>query len=263
VRIFRNDAVINADVAFEDALKAAYRATRLFEYHSSQSYAALGKLFLTRMVSAGEYNLENYLIELENAYYAYEERFGRPDVRVLVLSLRDDMLKIPYADGDSRTLSQGERIDLMRARLSDPALLDSHGYLTIGFSTSGSALSPLTHNHKIAYVEADVIGSSVGDNVGRLYLRQLGTGSVVSAAGDTAFYRFADRTAVLNPVFNGNRTVLDPAVYRNYRLRERPLVNSNWELVINQRDEAANQDLDLQSLSDIRLYIYYRDLTAL
>jgi hypothetical protein len=52
-------------------------------------------------------------------------------------------------------------------------------------------------------------------------------------------------------------------VYKNRRLRDMPLVNTGWELVINQRDEKANQDVNLQSLDDICLYVYYTDFTEL
>ena len=51
-------------------------------------------------------------------------------------------------------------------------------------------------------------------------------------------------------------------IYQNYRHRDRPFANTHWELVINQRDESVNQDINVQSLSDIRLYVYYSDLTT-
>jgi hypothetical protein len=57
--------------------------------------------------------------------------------------------------------------------------------------------------------------------------------------------------------------VFTPEVYRNNRLRDRPYVNSNWELVFNQVDEQVNRDININSLSDIRLYIYYTDFTGL
>ena len=45
-------------------------------------------------------------------------------------------------------------------------------------------------------------------------------------------------------------------------LQRRPLLNTQWELVINQRDELANKDIDLKTLSDIRILIYYSDFTT-
>jgi hypothetical protein len=41
------------------------------------------------------------------------------------------------------------------------------------------------------------------------------------------------------------------------------MVNSHWELVINQKDEEINQDVNLQSLDDVVLYVYYTDFTGL
>ena len=69
---------------------------------------------------------------------------------------------------------------------------------------------------------------------------------------------------VLNPFFNGGRDAgpFDSTIYRNSRLRDRPLVNTAWDLIINRRSEEANADLNLQSLTDIRLFIYYSDFTA-
>ena len=55
----------------------------------------------------------------------------------------------------------------------------------------------------------------------------------------------------------------DPEVYRNERLRGRPLVNSLWELTINQSDEMVNQDINLESVSDIIIRLYYTDYTEL
>jgi hypothetical protein len=261
IRIYRNDAVINADIAFYDALRAVYRLTRVFEYYTSQTYVDREDLFLIRMVTAGQKNLENYLIELDNAYFDFEEQFGLPSQRVMVLSLRDDILQIPYYDEQGRALSQGQRIDRMRRRLNDVTLLDSRGYLILPFSTQLEELSPLTRNHKINYVEADIVGSNVGDTLGRLYLRARGTGIVQNVEGDRDFYVFPSRTAVINPFFNGNR-VYDPQIYRSFRLKDRPLVNTSWELILNQRDEAVNRDIDLGSLSDIRLLFFYTDFTA-
>jgi hypothetical protein len=65
----------------------------------------------------------------------------------------------------------------------------------------------------------------------------------------------------VNPFFNGNR-VLAQDVYKNQDFRDRPYLNTAWELVINQRDEKVNQDLDLQSLTDVRLYVYYTDFVG-
>ncbi len=261
VRVYRNDAVITADRTFLDALREAYRATRVFEYYSSQSYARADALYSVRLVSRGDYSLERYFSELESAYELFRENYGTPSTRVAVVSLRDDVLSIPRIDG-GRALTQTERITRFRQALTSGDLLDGSGYLTMPFSTSIGQLSPLTRNHKVLYIEAEVIGSNVGDTVGRVYLRQAGTGIVNPLEGSPRSYQLPERTAVMNTFFNGVR-VFTPEVYRNDRLRDRPYVNSRWEFVLNQRDELVNQDVDLDSLSDVRLYIYYSDFTAL
>ncbi|MCP4537245.1 MAG: hypothetical protein GY832_08860, partial [Chloroflexi bacterium] len=262
VRIYKNDSIINADRTFEAALKEAYKATKVFEFYTSQSYERLSNLFLVRMIQAGDWSLENYLSELESAYFEFEEEYGNPDDRVAVISLRDDIMSIPTIDTDNNALSQGERIDQMRTRLTDSSLLDSNGYIAIPFATSIDELSPLTRVHKVLHIEADVVGSDVGDTVGRLYLKQVGTGLVHTLSDETTYYVFPERTAVIDPFFNGNR-IFEPDVYKNQRFRDRPLVNTMWHLLINQRDEQANKDINLESLSDIRFYIYYTDFTQM
>ncbi|MCA2979713.1 MAG: hypothetical protein INH37_15680, partial [Myxococcaceae bacterium] len=261
VRIYQNDSIINADVSFRDALSIAYRLTRVFEYYTSQSYAKKEQLYLIRMVTAGQYNLENYLLELENAFNTFEESFGNPDVRVLVLSLRDDILRIPYLGTDKRELTEARRVEMMRERLRDVSLLDSRGYLTLPFSTDLKALSPLTRNHKVRHVEVDFNGVRMGDGVLRAYLRMSGTGVVRNVSDETDYYVFPERTGVINASILGAK-VFDPEIYRNYRFRDRPLVNTLWELIINQRDELVNRDVDLQTLNDIRILIYYSDFTT-
>jgi hypothetical protein len=105
--------------------------------------------------------------------------------------------------------------------------------------------------------------TSVGDDVGRLYLVQRGTGIVRRIEdGQKVYFALPQRVAVINTSFNGRKT-LDPGVYRNDFLRDRPVLNTSWDLLFNQKDEIANQDIELNSLSDIRLYIYYTDFTAL
>jgi len=262
VRIYRNDAIINADFTFDDALKAVYRATRVFEYYTSQSYAKKEQLFLIRMVTAGEFNLQNYLAELQNAFFEFQETFGIPDTRVAVLSLRDDVLRIPLLDDDGNPYTRDQRVTQMRERLRDPGLLDQNGYIVLPFGIGLDQLSPVTRNHKIRYMEADIVGSNIGDTLGRLYVRQAGTSSLRTLNDTVDQHAFPERLAVLNAFFNGSR-VYGPDVYRSYRLRDRPIANSLYELIINQRDETVNADIDLQSLTDIRLLVYYDDFTQL
>lgn len=263
VRIYRNDSVINAEVAFDDALREAYRLTLVYQYYTSQSYAPLEQLFLIRMVAAGDYNLENYIFELRNAFTSFEEDFGNPDVRVEVISLRDYIMRIPRTAADGSPIPIDARASMMREGLLDPKMLNSDGYITIPFSTNIQRLSPLTRNHKILHIEANIEGNANGDYLGRLYLRQAGTSTINTVEDEFLFYRFPERTAVLNPFFNSTREFSSaPEVYRSYRLRDRPVINNNWELIINQRDEEVNQDIDLNALTDIKLYIYYTDFTV-
>jgi hypothetical protein len=233
----------------------------VFEYYTSQSYGDLEKLFLIRMIGSGDYNLENYLIELQNAFFDFEEQFGLPDTRLAILSLRDDILRIPTKDQDGITLTQSQRDTLLQERLRDPKLIDSRGYLTIPFRTDLAPLSPLTRNHQIQYMEVNM-DVQTQDTLGRVYVRQRGTGVVRSVGGNTDYYILPEVTGVLNTFFNGVKATQNAATYRNGRLRGRPLVNTHWELIVNQRDEAVNLDIDLRTLTDIKIYVYYTDFTV-
>jgi hypothetical protein len=89
--------------------------------------------------------------------------------------------------------------------------------------------------------------------------------------GDCSFFAFPRRTAVINPVLNGNRdygqdsdgAIAGPnrSIFRSFRFRERPLVNTNWELVLNLVSEAVNEDINLGGLDDIEVHIFYTDFT--
>jgi hypothetical protein len=263
VRVYKNDAVLTADRTFYRALREAYKATKVYEYYTSQSYAPLVDLFLVRMVSHGDVTLESYLDELAGNFSNFEESYGNPDLRVAVLSLRDDIFQIPRYSSDNLALTEAQRVGELRDRLRDVTLLDDRGYINISFATTLAELSPLTRNHKVSYVEAQILGSDVGDAVARIYLRQRGTGTVRGVDGEKGFYIFPERTAVINAIVGEERTFANDTVYINERLRDRPMANSHWELVLNQRDEAVNRDINLASIDDIFLYVYYTDFTEL
>ena len=176
IRIYRNDAVLNAEVAFQDALREAYKLTLVYEYYTSQSYAAKDQLLLIRMVSAGDYNLENYVFELRNAFLAFEETYGNPDIRVMRLSLRNDILEIPRIRPDGRPYVKSERTALLQEALKDPSRLNEDGYITIPFATRLEEVSPVTRNHKILYVEAYIRGHRYRRSVGSTVRATAGNG---------------------------------------------------------------------------------------
>ncbi len=144
----------------------------------------------------------------------------------------------------------------------DGSLLDENGDLTVPFHTDFGRVSPLTRNHKINYMQANIIGSDYGDQTGRVYVRMKGTSAIRSVTDDVNYFTFPERTAVINTSFNNDRNAFDSAVYKNSRFADRPYVNTNWEFVLNQVDEQANLDISLQGLTDIWLYIYYTDFTV-
>lgn len=261
VRIYKNDAIRTADRTFERAVREAYRLTKVYEYYTSSSYAYLGDLFLVRLVAAGDISLEAYVDDLEDAFAEFEEDFGRPDERVLVLSAKDDLLGVPLLDAQNQALTREQRDQIFRDLIFDPTRIDENGHLRVTFPVTLTQLSPLTRNHKVDRVEIELLGDD-GDDVARAYLRQEGTGVVRGVDGEKIFFTFPSRTAVVNTFFNGHK-VFDSGVYANRRLRDRPLANTAWSLLLNLRDENDNLDIDEASLSDVRIYFYYTDFTAL
>ena len=93
-------------------------------------------------------------------------------------------------------------------------------------------------------------------------VRQTGTALVRSVDDTDLFFAFPPRTAVVDTFFNG-RPFFERELYRSSRFRDRPFVNTGWEVVINKKDESVNADINLESLDDIRLHIYYDDFTRL
>jgi hypothetical protein len=261
VRIYANADVLNADKAFRDALVDAFRATRMFEYYTAQSYAAKEDLLLVRMAARGENNLQDYIINLDRDFADFQQLYGSPSQRVALISLRDDIFAIPEVDESGYALSPAQRTDAFREKLTDPGLLDDYGYIRVPFSTTLDMTSPLTGIHKVVYVEAEVQGSDVGDRLGRVYLTARGTGTIRDLEGGQQYNRMTPLTAVINPFFNGVR-VFDPDFYGEGRLKDRPFVNNLWELALNLRDEAVNEDINVNSITDVRLFFFYEDFSS-
>jgi hypothetical protein len=261
VRLYRNDAILNADRSFDLAVRHAYRATRVFEYYSSQSYPGLERLFQIRMVSRGEDNLDRYMADLRSEYLLLEEELHAPASRVERLSLMNDILGIPLLREDGTALSQVERERLLRARLTDPTMLDAEGRLSIPFHTSADELSPCTRNHKLNFIEVAIQGSGLGDDEANVNIWQEGTGVIESLGGGTQYYRLPAGLSVVQAYFGRNNTVFDPSVYRRYELNDRPYINTQWRMMIDQRHDRDNQDIDLNQITDVYLYLYYLDFT--
>jgi hypothetical protein len=264
IRIIKNEAIIVADKHFQRAMREAYRATRVYEYYTSQSYAAWADLKLIRLAAVGESSLQDYLLDLEDAFLEFEYQFGQPDLRLEIISLRDDIVPVLRKN---TAMTEEERNKAFHDALQDIAMRDARGWIVLPFSTALKRTSPITANHKVMYVEAELVGRDLGDALGRLYVRQTGTGTLRQLAGDLDQKTFPPATAVINTIFNGRRgnqyMDFDPALYKNWRLRDRPLVNTGWELIFNPRDEYVNQDIDLDGLQDMLLYVYYTDFTTL
>ena len=272
-RIFKNNAIRNAEKSFEVALRAAWQATLTYEYYVGASYPQREALFLARLVDRGDVTLRRYVEDLREAFFGFEQSYGNPDTRVARISMCDDVIGVPRLGPNGEILSEEQRTTVCRAFLKDPKNLDANGALRIPFSTDFGPLSPRTINHKILFAEVGIHGEVGGDSVARVYLESTGTGVVSGTDGERRFYTAPPRTAVMNPFFtskdtwvfgqNANSSLAGPtrSIYRSYRFRERPFVQSAWALVLDQRSEQVNRDINLGGINDIVIDFYYTDFT--
>lgn len=268
VRIYRNAAVLDADKSFDDALQDAYAATRVFEYYTNQSYARRDELFLARLAQRGEGNLENYMIDLRRAYRDFEEQNGLPELRLAVVSMMRDVLRVaetadPAQGGEPGTArSVNESAQSLRDLLTDPKRINARGNVVVPFSTTLAQVSPRTSLHKIDHIEVNIETSDSGDSLGRVYVNLRGTSTVRSGEDDKSFYRFPAMRAVVNPMFGGKKKdTFDPLIYQDSRFKDRPFANSAWELELDLRGELVNRDINLNDVTDIVLYVYYTDFS--
>lgn len=288
VRIYRNSAIIEAERTFDGAVRAAWRATRGFEYFTNQTYGPRERLPLVRMVGNGDVTLEAYLDELDDAFNDFDEAYGNPDLRVQTISLKQQAVGALSAEG--LPLAEDDTGDLFRAFLQAPQLRDADGFITIPFRTgladpstfpeSGPVLtqvSPLTHNHKVRFIEIELVGGETGhgDDLARVYVRQGadGVGQLREPGGQPITYVFPQRTAVIDVSFNGERPLEEAlrnfegataSPYRSDRLRDRPLHHTKWSLILHPSAEPVNRDFDMVNwLTDIKIHLWYTDFTEL
>ena len=218
------------------------------------------------MITAGDNTLETYITNIENAFRKFEQQNGKPDQRVMIISLKDDILKIKRVAENGEPLSTTQREQLLQMQLNDRLRINSEGFIAFPFP-----LSVLSDDSRVftAYNQAqNSLHRSRSDR--RRSRRWCGTAlptakkeqeSFRVSKSELKYYALPQRTAVLNTFFNATKD-LDRAIYQNYRLRDRPLGNTHWELLINQYSEKENQDINLNSINDIKLYVYYTDFTT-
>jgi hypothetical protein len=148
----------------------------------------------------------------------------------------------------------------MRERLLDPSRIDANGHRVVPFRTLPSDAAPCTFNHQIDYIEVDLIGQNLGDEFANILLWQDGTGVIQSLSDGVAYYQLPPALIVAQPHFNNSQR-FDPAVYRRFELRERPMINTSWKLIFDQHDDPDNQDISVEGLKDIHIYVHYTDFT--
>ncbi|MED5464975.1 MAG: hypothetical protein VX699_10000, partial [Myxococcota bacterium] len=262
-RIYRDDSVRNAEIAFKKLLAEAYKSTVVFEYYTSQSYAFRNELYLSRMINFGEYNLQNYIYDLEDAFWEFEDHFGLPELRVLPLSLKDDIFPGMRVNQDGKAFSAREMEDSVEKWLESS--LSEDGVATLSFQIGPQFISPGTRVHKVSYVEACVEQqTAAAAQHPRIYLDMAGTSSVWALGSDFTdlFYDFGGRPSVVTARWcSGSDYNWDPKIFQSQKYTQRPLFNTKWDLKINFTTEPANQGYGPEDFDDLKLFFYYHEYT--
>lgn len=84
----------------------------------------------------GDCALQNYLVALDDEFSVFDDTVGLPDQRLLRVSMRNDILRIPYLRTTGELYTQSDRFALFRERLTsggfnDRPLLNSRCELVI------------------------------------------------------------------------------------------------------------------------------------
>jgi len=262
-RIYRDDSVRNAEIAFKKLLSEAYKSTLVYEYYTSQSYPFKQELNLSRMINYGEYNLQNYIYDLEDAFWEFEDHFGVPELRVLPLSLKNDIFPGMNVASDGVAFSARERNDSVKRWLENS--LDENGVATISFVIGPPDVSPGTRVHKVSYVEACVEKqTAAAAQHPRVYLDMAGRSRMwaLGSAFTELEYDFGGRPSVVTARWcSGSDYSWDPKIFQSQKYTQRPLFNTKWELKINFTTEPANQGYGPEDFDDLKIFFYYHEYT--
>jgi uncharacterized Zn-finger protein len=262
-RIYRDDNVRNAEIAFKKVLAEAYKATLVFEYYTSQTYAFRNELLLARMINYGEYNLQNYIYDLEDAFWEFEDYFGVPELRVLPLSLKNDIFPGMRVAPGGKPYSEREMEDSVEDWLKYS--LNEDGTARVSFQIGPEHISPNTRVHKISYVEACVEKqTAAAAQHPRIYLDMNGTSSIwgLGERSTSNFYSFGSRPSVVTARWcSGSDYSWDQKIFQSQKYTQRPLFNTEWELSINFTTEPANKIYRPEDFDDLKLFFYYYEYT--
>ncbi len=258
-RVFSNYTARQALVAGQDALRWAYLSARALDYQLNQSVdLSWSELWGAR----SPHDLELFLAKLDSKF----NMSPTTQLRTEVISLRDRILLM---NAPIKNLSTGQVVNAQarfRAFVASPANRDADGNFHIRFSTIDSAnpiFSSAIASDRISSIRVNLIGDSLGAGVtsaevalihgGTSFLRALTRGTDgtaplipydVSGKGNTSLKAVAQAAINAPPG--------SPALQENFEMKERAVLTTGWELIIDS-SEPANRGLDLSGLDDIEL----------
>ena len=276
-RLIRDQAIVDADKAFEDAVEEVYRTARALEYQKGEPYVenlatcnteqSTSDIFLARRATGLEYILLDMDRDWNDFIGGCTKPAGSLRVFEIPYSVKEDFLGIKWPAVDAET---GDIVDpatqwsTLLARLSSE---DPNGWIRLPISTSvaedGHFLRDI-FNQRFQYFKVRIVGDifgGLGDE----------TAFVIIRHGETQFNR--SRYSSPSTLPNGEdiinqfymrpwQTTIQARVasypelpaHSSWSLYNRSVGCADWELIF-QPGLSFNSDIDIAAIEDFEITI--------
>lgn len=260
-RVYSNYTARQALAAGVEASRWAFLAGRALDYQLNQS-ANIPWADLWKARSPND--LQLFLSALDTAYGSSTTSQPRTEV----ISFRDKILQLAAPIKDPSTGQVVNAAQRFRAFVASPANRDADGNFHVRFSTIDPAnpiFSTQLASDRVVSIRMNLVGDQLGTGVttaqirlvhgGTSFLRSLTKGPDGTApliAYDVSGKGNLPRVSIVQAAVNAPPG--SPSLQENSELRERAVLATGWELVIDQTaNTPANASLSLSGLDDIEL----------
>lgn len=258
-RILRDEAVLSAITARDEAQRKAYLAGLAFEFETNVDDPAIESYLLPALRASDVQHFAD--VCLSQQYGTFRQTYGTRQTYVDEVSLREDILGIRGPLQDPVT---GEVLS-EAAQLRQLLLAASHrrpdGTVTLQFSTALSAgngiFSTAVCNDQVRSIQVKLIGDGLGDDQSTVYLEQRGSALQRSCAA----YRGGGADVIREYVIPDGqitRAVIQsgvnayPTAPADTQLFGRAVAASQWVLSIPPGPlEPRNADVDVTHIEDV------------
>lgn len=257
-RVLRDQSVVRALAAREEARRGIYLAARAWEFEHNTRLPSIGGLI--GALEAGA--IGEFADCLERERTNFRSAYGTPQVFVDELSLREDVLGIRGPRVDPVTGEELSEAEQFRRLFYQPSNLGPDGTVgltfPLGLATDNGVFSTGVCNDQIRSIQVRLIGDGLGDDQARVYLEQTGT-SVVRSCSSFRSGR-GDRVESYDLVARRAEVQAGINVYASSpadtQFFGRSVAASGWRVAIPPGSAApSNRDLDPLDVEDIVLRI--------